>query len=154
MKKRDNFILLLLLLVLFTLTCKDSTEELQFPDKFQNILWEYAEDDSTEFFMEFTDDEIKFTGKYGFEDCYYFSNAQLVDIDSNGKFFVEESEDGEVQGSSAYIKREENELWVSGVRTYQTKETYKQSTRSKNSFQPVCSELVLSGISSHSSQEF
>ena len=134
----------LIVALFFGTACKsDSDTKLEFPEEFRGVIWEYAEDDSSEFFMEFYDTEIEFTSNYDFEDCYFISKAELVEINSEGKFFIEEVEDGEIIGSSAYIKREGNELWVSGVKTYQTKDVYVQSTVSTSSFEPKCDDSPL-----------
>lgn len=130
------------MVIVFT-NCKDDNGALEFPEELRGVIWEYAEDnqDSSEFFMEFTAEEITFTGYFP-GDCYYISKATLVE--KNGeKYTVEEVYEGKVEGSSGYIKRVDNDLWVSGVRTYETKDIYRISERTKNSFTPKCEEFSI-----------
>lgn len=131
--------LIIILALLFALACKsDSNTKLEFPEEFKGVIWEYYEEeqDSSDFFIEFTTDELYFYDNFD-EDCYYFSKATLVEKDDE-KYTIEEVYDGEIEGSSAYIKRVDDELWVSGVESYQTKEIYVQSDRAKTSFEPKC----------------
>jgi len=144
MVKLNNTSFFLLAIFVFATACKSNSDaKLEFPEEFRGVIWEFSEEDqdSSDFFIEFSNDEIFFTDNFD-EDCYYFSKGSLVEKKGE-RYTIEEVYDGEVEGSSAYIKRINNELWVSGVESYQTKEVYVQSERTKPSFVPKCEDSPL-----------
>ena len=133
-------ILMILILIVLTACKNNSDTKLEFSEEFRNLTWEFTEEGqgSDDFFLEFRTNELFFTDNFQ-GDCYYRSKATLVDKNDD-KYTIEENVDGEIEGSSAYIKVENDELWISGTESYQTKEVYIQSIRSASSFEPKCED--------------
>jgi hypothetical protein len=144
MVKLNNISFLIIAVFIFATACKSNSDaDLEFPEEFRDVIWEFYEEgqDSSDFFIEFTEDELFFTDNF-YEDCFFVSKGTLVNKKGE-RYTIEEVYDGEIEGSSAYIKRINNELWVSGVESYETKEIYIQSERTKSSFVPKCEDSPL-----------
>ncbi|MEQ9090305.1 MAG: hypothetical protein RIE52_04405 [Balneola sp.] len=139
MTRSYNLITVIILVLAFNTSCDNSSDPAVFPKDFRNVIWELTEDDSTKIYMEFFAIDVEVTNNYTFDvECYATEKAKLIAISEAGGYFVQEISGGEFFNSSAFIKRESDELWVSGVPSFEPKDIYQISTRTKDSFEPIC----------------
>lgn len=134
-----NLISIIIVVLVFNTSCDNSSDPVVFPKDFRNVIWELTEDDSTNIYMEFLAIDVEVTKNYTQDiECYASNKAKLIAISEAGAYLVQEISGGEFFNSSAFIKRESDELWVSGVPSFEPKDIYRISTRSKDSFEPDC----------------
>lgn len=127
--------------LILLVSCKnnDDSQDDLIPKEF-HFLWEFVNNSQQEStFIKFEDDKVLIY-MYEGENCFYKYTDALVSREGD-KYIFKETDYEDEPTYAVYMKVENGELWVSGVRTFQTKEVFVKSQQEESSFTPLCTTV-------------